>query len=188
MPVHLHSYTRASPFLDAAVQIFVQTWPSYDLAATRSSFMRYAALRDFHGIVAVSDSVVVGFGFGVRSAPGIRWHDQMTAQLGVDHPALHDAWQLVNLAIAEEHRGHGIGGRLHDALLAAQPCPRALLSTYTTNAQARAIYERRGWYYLHSAFIFPPNPHAYVTMAKELARLSPTAEGRSSVPMERGPC
>jgi ribosomal protein S18 acetylase RimI-like enzyme len=62
-------------------------------------------------------------------------------RLGSDHPALQDAWRLVELAVAEPHRGLGIGGRLHDALLAAQPCPRALLSTGVANQRARAIYE-----------------------------------------------
>ncbi|MCA1725168.1 MAG: GNAT family N-acetyltransferase [Thermomicrobia bacterium] len=186
MSARLLPCTRESPFLDDAVHLFVRTWPGYDLAAARASFLRCTGQRDFRGIVAISDGAVVGFGFGARSSPGSRWHDQMMAQLGDDHPALRDAWRLVELAVAEEHRGRGIGGRVHDALLAVQPCPRALLCTYTTNARARAMYERRGWRYLHSAFIFPPDPHAYANMAKELVRVPPKTERRSSVPAEEG--
>ena len=76
-------------------------------------------------------------------------------------------WQ-VELAVAEEQQGQGIGGRLHDHLLASQPCPRALISTNVTNQRARRIYERRGWYYLHESFDVPGDPHRYVIMAKEL--------------------
>ena len=188
MTVQLHLFTRASPFLDDAVRIFVRTWPGYDPVSARASFLRGAGRRDFRGLVAVSDGVVVGFGFGARSSPGIWWHDQMTNQLGREHPALRDAWQLTELAVVEEYRGRGIGGRLHDALLAAQPCPRALLSTYATNARARAFYERRGWYSIHSAFTFPRDAHAYVAIAKELVGSSPATQRRSSAPAEGRAC
>jgi ribosomal protein S18 acetylase RimI-like enzyme len=181
LTMHLHPYTRASPFLDDAVQIFVQTWPGYAPLSARASFVRCAGRRDFRGLVAVSDGTVVGFGFGARSYPGVWWHNQMANQLGPEHPALCDAWQLVELAVLEAYRGRGIGGRLHDALVEAQPCPRMLLSTYAINARARAIYERRGWYYLHTAFTFPHDAHSYVAMAKELAEASPATQSRSTV-------
>lgn len=188
MTVQLHSYTRASPFLDDAVQIFVQTWSGYNPLSARASFVRCAGRRDFRGLVAVSDGTVVGFGFGARSYPGVWWHDQMTNQLGRDHPALCDAWQLVELAVLEAYRGRGIGGRLHDALAEVQPCPRMLLSTYASNARARAIYERRGWYSIHAAFTFPHDAHPYVAMAKELAGPFPVTQGRSPAPAEEGGC
>jgi ribosomal protein S18 acetylase RimI-like enzyme len=186
LTVQLHPFTRQSSFLDDAVQVFVQTWPGYDPLSARASFVRCAARRDFRGLVAVSDDTVVGFGFGARSYPGIWWHDQTTNQLGREHPALLDAWQLAELAVVEAYRGRGIGGRLHDALLAVQPCPRILLSTYATNTRARTIYERRGWYYIHSAFMFPHDAHAYVTMAKELGESHTATQSQLSVPVQGG--
>ncbi len=86
----------------------------------------------------------------------------------MDHPALQDAFRIVELAVVEAHQGHGIGGQLHDALLDAQPCPRALISTNVTNQRARSMYERRGWRYLHGSFEVPDDPHRYVIMAREL--------------------
>jgi ribosomal protein S18 acetylase RimI-like enzyme len=74
----------------------------------------------------------------------------------------------VELAVVEPYRRLGIGGRLHDALLASQPCPRVLLCTGVANARARGIYERRGWYYVHPAFDFLGEPHPYAIMGKEL--------------------
>jgi ribosomal protein S18 acetylase RimI-like enzyme len=184
--VQLHPYTRASPFLDEAVRIFVQTWPEYEPDSAYASFVRSAGRRDFRGLVAVSDGMVVGFGFGARSSPGIWWHKQMMNHLGREHPALRDAWRLEELAVLEAYRGRGIGGRLHDALVEAQPCPRMLLSTYASNTRARAIYERRGWYVLHPAFTFPYTAHTYVVMAKELAGPSPVMDSRSPVSAEGG--
>jgi ribosomal protein S18 acetylase RimI-like enzyme len=73
------------------------------------------------------------------------------------------------LAVIADQRGRGIGGRLHDALLAAQPCPRVLLSTGVHNRRARAMYERRGWYYLHEGFDPPGEAGSYVIMGKDLS-------------------
>ncbi len=59
---------------------------------------------------------------------------------------------------------------LMETLLAAQPCPRALLSTEVNNAGARRLYERHGWSYLHPGFAFNPGGQPYVVMRRELMR------------------
>jgi ribosomal protein S18 acetylase RimI-like enzyme len=110
---------------------------------------------------------VVGMGFGARSEPGQWWHDAVAAQVGSDHPALEDAWVLVELAVLPEHQGRGIGSALHDAILAAQPCARTLLSTELTNMRARAMYESRGWRYLHPGLVFSEGQPSYVVMHRE---------------------
>jgi ribosomal protein S18 acetylase RimI-like enzyme len=168
LPVQLQAYTHRSPLLDEAVRVFTAVWPGRAPAVTRNAFARYANYPDFRGFAAIDDGVMVGFGFGVRSRLGGGWHDQVAARLGADHPALREAWRLVELAVMEEHRGRGIGGDLHDAVLGAQPCPRTLLSTYVTNYLARAMYMRRGWYVIDPAFHFRQNTLPYVILAKEL--------------------
>jgi GNAT superfamily N-acetyltransferase len=171
--VQFEAYTRTSPLLDEAVRVFTAVWPGRAPSATRTSFARYANYPDFRGFAAIDDGVVIGFGFGVRSRPGGGWHDQVAAHLGADHPALHEAWRLVELAVIEEQRGQGVGGGLYDALLGAQPCPRALLATYVTNHRARAMYARRGWYAISPAFQFRQSAVPYVILAKEIvARMS----------------
>jgi ribosomal protein S18 acetylase RimI-like enzyme len=77
---------------------------------------------------------------------------------------------LVELAVLDDYRGLGIGTALHDTLLASQPYRRALLSTEVSNADARRLYERLGWQYLHPGFIFSDGGPAYTIMHKELAR------------------
>jgi ribosomal protein S18 acetylase RimI-like enzyme len=159
-----------TPFFADAVRLFLVTWPSEGgTVGITDFFTRYAALPDYHGIVALRAGALVGFGFGARSLPGQWWHDRVAEQVGVAHPALQDAWVLVDLAVAPEVRSRGIGSALMEALLAAQHSPRALLSTEVGNAGARRLYERHGWSYLHPGFAFNPGEQPYVVMRRELA-------------------
>jgi ribosomal protein S18 acetylase RimI-like enzyme len=132
--------------------------------------MRYAQYPDFHGRVALNGSRVVGMGFGTRSEPGQWWHDRVASQVGVDHPALQDAWVLVELGILEDYRSQGIGGRLHDALIAAHPLPHLLLSTQVDNLGAQRFYTRRGWQILHPGFAFLAGSPPYLVMHQTLSR------------------
>lgn len=156
-----------APAFDDAVRLYLTTW-SGDTQTISDFFTRYAALPDYQGLVALCEGAVAGFGFGTRSLLGNWWHDKVAAQIGADHPALQDAWVLVSLAVAPEHRGKGLGGALMEALLAAQPCPHALLSTDVSNAGARRLYERHGWRYLHPGFVFRPGDQPFVVMRREL--------------------
>lgn len=163
----LQPFTRDSPLLDVALEVYARVWPERDRDEARENFTRYAGYDDFVGFVAYAGEESAGVGYGARSQPGIWWHDQVTPVFGEDYPALQAAWRLVELAVVDTHRGNGIGSRLHDELLATQPCPRVLLSTAVSNNRARAIYERRGWYYIASSFDFPGEPYPYVIMGKE---------------------
>ncbi|HEU5346674.1 MAG TPA: GNAT family N-acetyltransferase [Ktedonobacterales bacterium] len=161
-----------TPHFDEAVRRYLAIWPG-EAQGIADFFTRYAALPDYQGLVALradgeggANGTTVGHGFGVRSLPGNWWHDKVAAQVGAEHPALRDAWVLVNLAVSPEERGRGIGGALMEALLAAQPCPRALLSTEVGNATARRLYERHGWSYLHPGFVFTSGDQPFVVMAR----------------------
>jgi GNAT superfamily N-acetyltransferase len=156
-------------WFDDAVRLYCAIWPD-DADEVTAFFTRYARMLDYHGMVAVRDGRLVGFGFGVRSLPGNWWHDKVAEQVGIEHPALRDAWCLVDLAVAPGERGRGIGGALMEALLAAQPCSRALLSTEVENAVARRLYERHGWTYLHPGFAFYEGNPPYTIMRRELAK------------------
>lgn len=149
--------------VDARVQIFEgERQQIYDFIA------RYATVYpDFRGLVALLDGRVVGMGFGARFVVGNWWCDKVAAQVGARDPALQDAWVLVELGVLEPYRGRGIGSILLTRLLELQPCARALLSTQVANTGARRLYERHGWQYLHSGFVFAEGQEPYVVMRKE---------------------
>lgn len=157
------------PEFAEAVRLFVATWPD-DRENVTAFLTRYAGMLDYHGLVALRGDRLVGFGFGVRSLPGNWWHDIVAEHVGPEHPALRDAWTLVDLAVTPDERGRGIGGALMETLLAAQPCARALLSTEVSNATARRLYERHGWTYLHPGFAFTQGGQPYAIMRRELWR------------------
>lgn len=164
----LQPVTAGAPWLPVAARIYVEVFGQG--AEWAEAFLaRYAGYPDYRGYVARLGGVPVGMGFGVRSLRGNWWHDRVAARVGAGHPALQDAWVLVELAVLAPYRKRGRGGALHDALLAAQPCPRVLLSTQVSNWEARLFYERRGWRYLHAGFAFKPGAELYAVMHRELA-------------------
>lgn len=164
----LHPLDHKSAYFEGAVQIYVRTWRQ-NWHDAYNFFLRHALrFADYRGFVAVSGGQVIGMGFGNRSEVGQWWHDKVAEQVGANHPALQNAWSLTELAVMEGFRGHGIGEKLHNALLAAQPCPRVLLSTEVSNYRARKFYERHGWLYLHSGFAFNVGQAPYAVMCKEI--------------------
>lgn len=171
--VALASLAPGEPWFAEAVSLYLAALahgPNETVAIISDFFTRYAALPDYQGRVALRDGRLVGFGFGALSQPGNWWHDNVAREVGADHPALQDAWVLVDLAVAPEVRRQGIGAALMETLLAAQPHPRALLSTQVANTTARRLYETHGWTYLHPGFTFTGGTEPYVIMRRELKR------------------
>ncbi|GLV60149.1 hypothetical protein KDH_69720 [Dictyobacter sp. S3.2.2.5] len=163
--ITLASFTAPSPYLEDAVQVYLATWPG-DLEKVRAFVARYATYPDFRGQVALVQNRVIGMGFGHRSQAGNWWHDRVATRLGGEHPALQDAWVLVELAVLHEYRSRGVGHALHQTLLRNQPCPRTLLSTEVSNTGARRFYERLGWDYVLTNFQFSEGDQPFVVMSR----------------------
>lgn len=159
-------FTRTSPLLSEAVNIYVATW-GHSRDASYQFIFQYAGFEGFAGRLATVEGRAVGMGFGVHAVRGNWWVDTVVGALGVNHPAVQDAWTLVELAVAPSHRGQGLGTAIHDALWLAQDRPRALLSTQQNNHGAQRLYLRLGWTIVHPGLLFPGNPVPYVIMARE---------------------
>jgi len=104
----------------------------------------------FHLVTAERDGRLIGFSYGVLGAED-QWFTQM---LRARLPALvAQTWlgahgELVELAVRSEAHGHGLGGALHDAVVAHLrdvDARTALLVADAGAVPARALYASRGW-------------------------------------------
>jgi len=164
----LAPFDVGSPQMDDAVSVYASVFLQ-DPERSRHVVLDGMQRKDFLGRVALVDGFAVGMAFGAATQVGHWWYDTIAEVLGFDHPALHTAWNLIELAVLSGFRRRGLATALLDDLLSAQPYPRALLSVIVGNAPARTFYENRQWQYLHSDLTFPvaPNKH-YAIMGREL--------------------
>ena len=166
LSMDLVPFSRTSPLLSDAVNIYVATW-GHSRDASYQFIYQYAGFPGFAGFVALVEGQPVGMGFGVDARRGNWWVDTVASALGPSHPALSDAWTLVELAVAPGHRDLGYGTIIHDALWLSHNRPRTVLSTQQNNLGAQRLYLRLGWQIIHPGLLFAGNPVPYVIMARE---------------------
>lgn len=126
----------------------------------------------FRSAVAVDENGrgIIGIAYGYRTQPGQWWYDHVSRALG-DKAArawLGDAFQVTEVAVVPEHQRQGIGGAIHDRLLAGLIYPRAVLSTLDAETPGRTMYRNRGWQDLLDGFYFPGVPRRYAIMGRVL--------------------
>jgi GNAT superfamily N-acetyltransferase len=145
---------RAIALTEQLITVYraVFTLPPYDeqeeqVAAFAAGFPQHAAREGFRCVIARREDTLLGFAFGSLSRPGGPWHESLRGMLDDAAAAywLADAFEFNELALAPAARGHGAGGRLHDALLHNLPTRTALLSTPQQETPAMQLYRNRGW-------------------------------------------
>lgn len=130
--------------------------------AFSATLHRHAAQRGFLACGAFNARAhLVGFSYGYASQPGLWWREQITPHLtdAQRRDWLTDAFELAELHVHPVAQGRGLGGSLHDTLLAQQTHPRALLSVMQRSHTARRLYASRGWQPLVPEMRFPTEPH-----------------------------
>ncbi|MFD1514648.1 GNAT family N-acetyltransferase [Halomarina rubra] len=141
--MELLSLVPNTPAFDGAVDCYRRIWDRDGTVA----FRKHAEFPGYRGFVAVEDGAVVGYVYGYTSEPGQYYHEALRAVLPPSTYArwLDDCFELVELGVAPEARGRGLGGRLHDCLLQGLPHATSVLTTGVDNEAARELYERRDW-------------------------------------------
>lgn len=124
------------------------------------------------------NGLAVGMAFGHQGFAGNWWYDRVLKDLGEHHPRVRDAWVFVELSVKAAWRRQGIATLLHDTLLAAQSCPRAILSTAIDNLTAQRFYLEKGWRVLHAGFAFREGQGPYVVLGREVE----TSSDRGGLP------
>lgn len=101
------------------------------------------------GIVTAQDSDqrLVGFGYGYMLRPDTGWWQNFLQPLPDE---LIKEWPgrtfaLIDLAVAQQWRGHGLGRQLTETLLASRTEERATLSVQPTATDTQAFYVHLGW-------------------------------------------
>jgi len=129
-----------------------------ELTRFAESLAKHAGRDGFRCVVAreASTGQIVGFAYGFASKPGRWWHDTIAEQFTAEQAQewLSDAFELVELAVTPVMQGYGIGGRLHDALIADLRQRTAVLSTYQGDTNAMQLYRKRGWAILQFVALF----------------------------------
>ena len=133
--------------------------------------VQQAGNPDFRLCVAVEGADAVGFAYGYSSVPGGWWRQSVAASLGGHawNRWLDDCFEFAELAVVPEFQSQGIGGRLHDTLLAGLQQSTSLLSTQKANLSALSFYKARGWIVLNDWMMFSNRTEPYVIMGLDLA-------------------
>ncbi len=159
-----------------------------DVSSFAEALSRHTRRQGFRLVAAVEgqDGPLLGFAYGYTSAPGQWWHDLVARAMDPALAAewLGDAFEFVELAVAPQAQGRGLGGRLHDALLAGLPHQRAVLSTMQAETVALRLYRRRGWVVLLEGFRFPNVARPYLVLGLDLTRSKAVSPG--SAPAQAG--
>lgn len=146
-------------------------WLGSTEARLREILPRHSARDGFRFFAAREGRKLVGIAYGYLGAPGQWWHDivskamtreQRRSWLAPGH------FEVVELHVHPDCRRRGIGGRLHDTLLAGLESRTAVLSTQTHNDPALALYAGKGWRIVVPALRFAPAGEEYAILGLDL--------------------
>lgn len=149
--------------------------PPEAVAGFADRLLQHAERRDFRAVLALDGERLIGAAYGYRGEPGQWWHDVVRRVLAPEVAAwwLADSFEVVQIAVHPDHHGRGIGGRLHDTLIAEVPNRTAVLTTSQLESPATYLYRSRGWTKLHHRLVFPDGSVAFSVYG-----LEPRAVGR----------
>jgi GNAT superfamily N-acetyltransferase len=104
----------------------------------------------FRCCVALAGDVPAGFAYGCPAytdEPEDAWTRELVESVGADAAEqwIRGQFAFIWTAVQPEWQGHGLGRRLHDALLETATQPRAWLVTYPFDCPAVRLYRSRGW-------------------------------------------
>lgn len=128
-------------------RLWREVWPATS-DELYSMLPRHSRREGFLFLAAWDGRRIVGFAYGYVGGDGERWHERIAQAMT---EAQRERWlvplelEVIELGVHPDLRRVGIGGRLHDELLARAARPTAVLATDTDNQAAISFYEARGW-------------------------------------------
>jgi ribosomal protein S18 acetylase RimI-like enzyme len=128
-------------------QLWLDVWPGTS-DRLYAILPRHARRPGFRFLAAQDRGRIVGFAYGYVGGEGEAWHERVALAMT---EAQRERWlapgelELVELGVHPGWRRRGVGGQLHDELLARANRQTAVLATEVDNDAAIAFYEGRGW-------------------------------------------
>jgi ribosomal protein S18 acetylase RimI-like enzyme len=126
---------------------------------------------------------VIGFAYGYRGEPGQWWHEHVSSCLD---PAGYRAWlsdcfEVVELHVAPEAQGRGIGEAQIRLLLDGVARRTTVLSTPEGESRAWKLYRRLGYLDVLRNLMFPGDERPFAVLGRGLP-LDPPASGSGPKP------
>ena len=150
--VQVFDSVGAEAHVDAVAEVWREGFgPIEDLAQWRETIFDRHRTREAYRLAVASDAKgPVGLAWGYIGQRGQFWPDRVLDRLGqIAEPWVGGHVEFVELAVVPRARRRGVGGRLHDALLAELPARHALLGTSSDpDDPAVRLYRSRGWVHL----------------------------------------
>lgn len=170
---------QARPFFDRLIDIYQLTFSQPPYRETLPDFFNFAGRLSYHarqpGFRCVIASPVpaqapVGFVYGYSGQAGSGFYNLAIKRLspGLAQEYLSDYFEFAELAVLPDWQGQGLGGRLHDAILAGLPQRTACLATPDIETSALHLYRSRSWLPLAHDIDFPGTALKYQIMGKRL--------------------
>lgn len=120
-----------------------------DVAAFAKSWPYYVSQHGFSLAIAEVGETPVGFAFGFQLPVDTNWWSPERFLDPIDEADSHESegrtFVIIELAVRLAYRRQGIGGSLHDAVLAGRPEERATLTVRPEVGDVVAMYE--SWSY-----------------------------------------
>lgn len=149
-----------SPQFEEVINIYHEVYKEDETKASeieiRERFLKHATYPGYSGWVAVCDEKVVGFAYGYTCSEGQFYRAHLEKALEEDAENwLTDCFEFVELAVSPSYRRQGIGSTLEKRLLDKVPNQTSVLTTGSTNADAKTMYQHLGWEDVKQATVLP---------------------------------
>lgn len=153
----VESPAGAAEAYDAVCALFASVFgapplsrPPETLAHQRDSLRSLMAEPSFGMATAWDGDVLVGFAYGYGLKSGSRWWDDMLEPVADEVTREWDGrtFVVIDMGVAYQRQGQGIGRLLLDTLLAARLEERASLSVVPDNDRAHGFYRHLGWQHI----------------------------------------
>ena len=171
---------QTRPLFSELIDIYQAAFSQPPYYETLPDFLNFAGRLSYHAnqpgfrcVIArrAPGWPVAGFAYGYAGTTTSWFYQLATGRLAPEQIAdfLSDFFEFAELAVQPDLQDQGLGGELHDALLAGLKNRTALLATPEVETRALYLYRKRGWQHLAGGIALPGTAMRYQIMAKWLA-------------------